>query len=180
MHVLLNDPSFSVPYWDWTDFDGQTDWNKLLFSDDKLGSYDKDGNLYGEYYSGDSWKTICWPPPDDEICDPSVHGIQPLVRCPNNTACTAAAGLFPVREDVIRALTEYQVWADPNDYEPFNKYARNSFSNFLEGFNLQPVPRPYLSSDVTIDMNGTKTMSMAHILHNAVSNVIDLIANCNT
>ena len=176
MQVLLNDSSFSIPYWDWTDFDGQTDWNMLLFSDDKLGSHDETGTLNGQYYSGESWQSICWPPPSGEICDPSVYvqGIKPVVRCPNNTACTKAAMLFPTRDDVIRAHTEYQVWADPNneDYEPFNKFATKSFCNFLEGFDLQPHTENDthpLSSDVTVEMNVTKTMN--RVLHNTVSHV---------
>lgn len=170
MQVLLNDSSFSIPYWDWTDFEGQTDWNTLLFSDDKLGSHDENGTISGSYYSGDNWQTTCWPPPSTEFCDPSMHGIQPIIRCSNNTACTAVAELFPSRRDVIRALTQYQVWADPDneDYDPFNKYAKNSFCNFLEGFELQPRENadPYLSSSITV--NGT-LKSMNRALHNVVS-----------
>ena len=175
LQILLDDSSFSIPYWDWTDFGDEDDWNTVLFSEDKLGRHNESGSLFGEYYSGEDWKSICWPPPDPLsglLCDPDDEsGIKPVIRCPNNTACTAAAELFPTRRDIVRALTDYPVWADPDneDYEPFSKYATKSFCNFLEGFDLQPVENahPYLSSPITLKDGTVKSMNRA--LHNVVS-----------
>ena len=175
--IALDDPDFSLSYWDWTNFQGQPDWTSLLFSDDKLGGYNATGYLTGNYYDQENWLTICWPRPEnftEETCDPTDPlGIRAVIRCNNNTACTAEAGLFPTEADAYRALNNYPLWRDntgAEPYAPFNKFARFSFGNYLEGFSVLPSSGEFnpLNSGLA-NVSATESVLIGTLLHNIVS-----------
>ena len=174
IQIALNDSSFSLSYWDWTDFQGQPDWKSLIFSDDKLGGYNETGYLTGEYYNPENWTSICWPEVGtNETCDPTdPSGIRPIIRCNRNYACTADAGLFPTEADAYRALNNYKLWRDSSSNEPYasyNKFAKNSFGNFLEGFSVVPSSGEYnpLNSGVS-NVSDTESILIGTLLHNVV------------
>ena len=175
--IALDDPDFSLSYWDWTNFQGQPDWTSLLFSDDRLGGYNATGYLTGNYYDQENWLTICWPRPEnftEETCDPTDPlGIRAVIRCNNNTACTAEAGLFPTEADAYRALNNYPLWRDntgAEPYAPFNKFARFSFGNYLEGFSVLPSSGEFnpLNSALA-NVSATESVLIGTLLHNIVS-----------
>ena len=188
IQIALNDSTFTLSYWDWTDFQGQPDWKSLIFSDDKLGGYNETGYLTGEYYNPENWLTICWPEVETnqtcDLTDPS--GIRPIIRCNRNYACTADAGLFPTEADAYRALNNYKLWRDNSSNEPYasyNKFAKNSFGNFLEGFSVVPSSREYnpLNSGVA-NVSDTESILIGTLLHNVARCIIFIIADaiCTT
>ena len=174
VQLAVGDPTFSLSYWDWTDFEGQSDWIELIFNDQKLGGYTENGTVTGEYYSAEQWLTVCWfkEPNNGSTCDPEdTRGIYPLIRCPSNPSCTAAEGLFPKEQDVSRALYNYSVWRDTSGNEPyaiFNRYAKLSFENALDGFDSYPDGDIY-PFDPRLTFMTIANISIASYLHNTVS-----------
>ena len=174
IQLAVDDPTFSLSYWDWTNFEGQSDWIDLIFNDQKLGGYTENGAVTGDYYGPEQWQTVCWfkDPNNGSTCDPEdTRGIYPLIRCPINPSCTAAEGLFPKEQDASRALYNYNVWRDTSGDEPyavFNKYAKRSFGNALEGFDANPDDDIY-PFDPRLTTVTIANINLTRYLHNTVS-----------
>ena len=161
LQILSGNEGFRLSYWNWTDFEGESDWRGLLFNDNRLGGYDSDGKVTGPYFNADNWNTICVGA-SNEICDPrkSTGG---LVRCPLGHHCTSSNNGWPTRADIDTALAKGSF----SDSSVFNKYSENNFANYVEGY-------------VPIDVCGTLTLcsddkksnvSFNRKLHNVVSRI---------
>ena len=88
MQILLEDPSFTVHYWNWTNTNDRTS----IFSINKLGSNGNDGTVNSKYYRENNWKTVCWFPSDStkghQTCNHTdPDGIRPIIRCSSPTQC---------------------------------------------------------------------------------------------
>ena len=157
MQWVLKDPTFTVRYWDWTVESNRNS----LFTDDKLGGNDN-GDVTGEYYGSQNWKTICWKIKKKGItCDPSDESARyTLRRCPSEMDCNNTMN-WPTKESVKKALS-YDTFAE----DPYNKYSTETFSNALEGF--EPEKKCSISDSLgaytTCDCNTRVTRE----LHNLV------------
>ena len=172
---------FRIPYWDWRK-EKQTD-NNSLFKSNRLGeTIDNNGlpQVHGDLYSEflNSWETICWQrqeTPSHEICDPRIQTGQ-LQRCPlmgESKPCSSTNDFWPTDKDIQTALS-LQAYDKP----PFNKMAKNSFRNYLEGFlplpndDLQACQDNKLCMCDTGNSNCTENGSgnpIQRLLHNSVS-----------
>ena len=86
----------------------------------------------GEYFGSSNWKTICLDT-YNKLCDPNqINENKTLHRCPNKDYCTTDPSGWPSRVDIDLAMT-FDSFSDP---EKSNKYAKDSFGNFVEGFVL--------------------------------------------
>ena len=157
MQILLKDPSFTVRYWNWANTDDRTS----IFSFNKLGSNSDDGTVDSKYYGADNWKSICWFPFNStkkhQTCIPTdLDGMRPIVRCPSPTQCTDDYSKWPSQQTINRALN-----MSSYSHGPYNKYSKNAFSNFLEGFE------PHPSDSENLEINSQD--GIARHLHNLVS-----------
>lgn len=153
VQILLNDASFTVRYWNWTDLDDRTS----IFSVNKLGARGTNGSVISRYYGGNNWKSVCWFPSGSvKTCDPrNPIGIRPIIRCPSPTECAGDYSRWPSTESVELALQKSSF-----SNAPYNKHAEDSFRNFLEGFDPNPDPNPDM--EVSSD-------NITRLLHNLVS-----------
>ena len=160
LQILLNDSDFTLHYWDWTDFNGDRDWTSLLFNDQRLGGYDKYGNVTGFQFTQENWPTVCWfpgqPAPEPEVCDVSRKG-RGLVRCPINSLCTADNRAWPTADNVSTVVHDFDMY----DTKPYSPLSVNSFRAFLEGTK----PGVNCAKDNTGLCNDQTLV----LLHNAVS-----------
>lgn len=123
---------FRIPYWDWRK-EVQTETNSP-FKSNRLGKTTyRDGFPQVQADSGlfdKNWQTICWSKTNQSYntCDPRVLTGQ-LQRCPLNGSCSSANLIWPSDSEVqmVLSLQEY-------DTPPYDKTARKSFRNQLEGF----------------------------------------------
>ena len=88
MQLLLDDPSFTARYWNWTNTNDRTS----IFSINKLGNNANDGTVNSKYYGGNNWNTVCWFPSDStkehQTCNHTdPDGIRPIIRCSSPTQC---------------------------------------------------------------------------------------------
>ncbi|KAL5509473.1 hypothetical protein EMCRGX_G004856 [Ephydatia muelleri] len=97
IQIMINDDSFSLPYWDWTKPENR----KSVLSNDWYGS-SVNGNIQGRFAA---WQTICWNKADltcdrkGILCDPTITtGL--LRRCPVDAACNENSRLWPTQRDV--------------------------------------------------------------------------------
>ena len=162
MQILLNDPSFTVRYWNWTDTDDRTN----IFSFNKLGNNSNDGTVDSTYYGGNNWESVCWFPfnstKKNETCNPNdPDGIRPIIRCPSPAQCADDYPKWSSQETINRALS----LSSYSDEPYYNKYSENTFSNFLEGFEPNP------SGDLeNLEIKGGEDGDgIARHLHNLVS-----------
>ena len=159
MQLLLDDPSFTVRYWNWTNTNDRTS----IFSLNKLGSNSDGGTVNSKYYGGNNWKSVCWFPFDSTKEHPTCNhtdpdGIRPIIRCPSPTQCADTYSKWPSQQTISRALSLSSYSNGPY----YNKYSENTFSNFLEGFEPNP------SCDLeNLEINSGD--GIAHHLHNLVS-----------
>lgn len=149
---MINDYSFRLPFWDWTD--EATRFSH--FDMERLGTtlYDPDPQhsddlhrVQGELFQ--NWQTICWhnkKRADGQNCDPSVEtGV--LKRCPRRMTSTSMHTdpcgdhtYWPTPDIVRTALTysDYDALEISNDENPQPRYSAcpssNSFRTYLEGF----------------------------------------------
>ena len=122
---MINDDSFSLPYWDWTKPENR----KPVLSNDWYGS-SVNGNIQGRFAA---WQTICWNKTDltcdrkGILCDPTITtGL--LRRCPVDAACNENSQLWPTQKDVDVAVSM------PNyDSSPYS-FASTGFRGYAEGF----------------------------------------------
>ena len=160
MQILLNDPSFTVQYWNWTNTNDRTS----IFSVKKLGSNSDNGTVTSKYYGENNWKSVCWfrdSTKKHQTCNPNdSDGIRPIVRCPSPTQCTDDYPKWPSQETINRALT-LSLYSN----ETYNKYSEDTFSNFLEGFE----PNPSGDLDNLEIKKGEDGDYIARHLHNLVS-----------
>ena len=129
LQILSGNDAFRISYWDWTNEEQRATQIELLFSDNRLGSSSSESpDVTGDYFDSSKWKTICL---DTEFatCDPDTTG-PPLKRCLNDQYCGSTFKEWPSREDLEYALN-MDSFEDPQQY---NKYAENSFANFVEGY----------------------------------------------
>ena len=159
MQILLEDPSFTVRYWNWTNTNDRTS----IFSLNKLGSNSDGGTVNSKYYGGNNWKSVCWfrdSTKKNQTCNPTdPDGIQSIIRCPSPTQCANDYSKWPSQETINRALK-----LDSYSNEPYNKYSENTFSNFLEGFEPN-----YTASDNLENLEIKEGDGIARHLHNLVS-----------
>ena len=134
MQILLNEPSFTIRYWNWTNPNDRTS----IFSSNKLGTNSNDGTVNSKYYGGNYWKSVCWFPSDStknsQTCNHTdSDGIRPIIRCPSPAQCADDYPKWPTQEIINRALN-----LSSYSRGPYNKYSENTFSNFLEGYEPSP------------------------------------------
>lgn len=124
MQQMLNNPNFTLHYWDWRSPSQESLDN--LFTEDRLGSYDTNGTVkFADY----DWDTVCWRPNDIQVCNATIPTGM-LRRCPNNGNCLANSTLWPTDNDVERAVA-----TNMYDNPPYNPtVGQESFRNRLEGF----------------------------------------------
>ena len=128
MQILLGD-DFTVRYWDWTK---QQD---ALFTPEKLGAYDDDGEVTGELMT--DWYIVCadtdGSAKKDEVCDPTPVN-RHVFRCGTVGNCTYRG--WPDEENVRRGLKDFANYRTNTNANSkiINKYDDMSFSNYIEGF----------------------------------------------
>ena len=149
MQYLLGDPSFALPYWDWT----KQDPNASIFQDDLFGSTNicinkscpKD--IVSEHFG--NWKAVCtdtiYLTMTQKLCNPCVHANEldectdpekSISRCvgvdfdSENENCAPEYSNPPVARDVEIAL-EKTVY-DECGYDKLR--TTTGFRNTLEGF----------------------------------------------
>ena len=139
---MLNDPTFALPYWDWTDEDKRDEiWDLLGTSD--CGTFSTTGNTKTKEAEIDgpfhSWDIICTRVEDivcnvnNQVCNPTENygetGIQRCIGGIQGIQCRVDKTL-PSMEEVDIALKE-QVY----DMSLYNiKEDHGGFRNALEGF----------------------------------------------
>ena len=163
MQILLEDRSFTIRYWNWTNTNDRTS----IFSFNKLGSNGNDGTVNSTYYGGNNWKSVCWFPSNStkkhQTCNPTdPDGMRPIVRCPSPAQCAGTYSKSPSQETISRALS-----LSSYSNGPYNKFSENSFSNFLEGFEPNPSGN---HENLEINKDG-----IARHLHNLVSECFYII-----
>ena len=163
MQILLNDPSFTIQYWNWANPNDRTS----IFFFNKLGSNGNDGTVNSKYYGGNNWKSVCWfhnSTKKHQTCNPNdPDGIRPIIRCPSPIQCTNDYSKWPSQQTINRALN-LSLYSN----EPFNKYSENTFSNFLEGFEPNPS-----GNFENLEINSGD--GIARHLHNLVSECFYII-----
>ena len=150
---MLNDPTFALPYWDWSDKNRQNQdkfWNLMgksncgIFPNPTNPTNNTDSKMEakvkGEF---STWKTVCTDPYivcnlENQVCNPAEYldrtdNIGKITRCVGGTQgmqCLAN-GKLPCIEDVNKALKE-------QSYENYHYNIdkdRKGFRNTLEGFS---------------------------------------------
>ena len=128
--------TFRTHYWDWR-IEIQMA-NDNIFVPNRLGERrNSQPQVHGDLFDG-GWDTICWyggsgnvSMPKGTTCDPRIK-TGPLLRCPllgNKDPCDRNND-WPTRADVDKALNKQQY-----DTQSYDKYARESFRNFMEGYD---------------------------------------------
>ena len=158
LQILSGNYAFRISYWDWTNEEARAKQLDLLFSYDRLGSSSQASPNVSSKYFG-SWKTICLEKCNDK-CDPDVTGL-PLKRCLNDNYCNSTFPEWPSREDLEEAWN-MDSFEDPQKH---NKYAENSFGNFVEGYESQDGS----CEKTTCNCDWRGGMRFARKLHNTVS-----------
>ena len=161
LQILSGNESFRLSYWNYSDFEGESDWKGLLFNDNKLGGYDSAGDVTGPYFNAENWDTICFLAPND-ICDPrkSTGG---LIRCPIEDRCTRNYNGWPTKADIDATLAKSS-FSDPNI---FNKYSKNTFSNDVEGY----IPVDDCGEWTLCSKDSKSGISVNRTHHNVVSKI---------
>ena len=157
IQILLNDSSFTVHYWNWTNTNDRTS----IFSFNKLGNNSDNGTVNSKYYGGNNWKCVCWFPSNStkqhQTCNPNdSDSMMAIVRCPSPTECAGTYSKWPSQQDIKKALS-----LSSYSNRPYNKYSESSFRNFLEGFQPDPNPNP--------DIAEVGSDNIIRLLHNIVS-----------
>ena len=143
MQYMLNDLTFALPYWDWTEPNAIRIFNTTLFGVDDCmidGSTSRN-RITSKYFR--NWTPVCTNFKNLtaalNMCDPYVNDIPEcggkshIDRCVNGTEdeqqCRAG-GKLPTQNDVNLALMQSEY--DRCNYN--NKNETNGFRNSLEGF----------------------------------------------
>lgn len=137
---VTRDPTFGLPYWDWTDESQRDDiWDIMGKSD--CGIFGNDPNKTQAPIDGPfkNWDAICTDAlgiicnADNQVCNPE-QGFTNIQRCIGGTAgvqCRVEMTLPSTRE-VDEALKQQDY-----DNEPYGKEEdNNGFRNALEGFEF--------------------------------------------
>ena len=138
MQIMTGDAKFTLRFWKWT----EESQREILFNDDKLGSHDSSGNVIGGTYS--NWRLLCLYNPLSQsqlfhtICNPK-HQLESdspvrLTRCVDGELCESGSPKWPNKEATENAIELFTEFRDPQ-YTVFNKENKNSFSNYLEGWD---------------------------------------------
>lgn len=140
MQIVLNDPNFTLPYWDWDDCQAQTaaDGNPCpeMFDPNLLGSYgglEDDADVTG-YLTDQGYQVYIWTEgsPDTLFNTDSIRcGARPLRRSVALDEITS--GLPPSSSYAISEGYQRPVY----DAEPYDQCTTDdsvSFRMFLEGF----------------------------------------------
>lgn len=170
MQIVLEEPDFTLRYWDWTEPDNRNS----NFVNGRLGGNDGNGGVTGNF---GEWRTVCWFPSNssfkNQTCNTAnQEGIRSLIRCPlpGSTGCTNP-DYWPT-SDSVRSALEYSQYRDTSDTYPFNKFASNAFSNHLEGFNATYTD---VCSDDENNADCTETetgnITLKRELHNLVCHI---------
>ncbi|OCT73638.1 tyrosinase [Xenopus laevis] len=120
---MTGDEDFALPYYDW-----RGEKNCSICTNDFLGDNDVQGYLspYSHFYS---WRSICsgfnYP---DAYCPVAAEEYQ-MERLHRKPGADPLANTFPSFQDVADTLK----WRD-FDTSPYDRTARMSFRNVLEGF----------------------------------------------
>ena len=142
IQVMLGDPTFALPYWDWTDEDERDNiWDLMgtsncgIFSDppnDETVSAPVDGPF-------STWDAICTNGEelacnvDNQVCNPTENSAN-IQRCIGGTQgvqCRVES-MLPGIQEVNEALMEQSY-----DTPPYNKSGEvEGFRNALEGFTM--------------------------------------------
>ena len=135
---------------------------QLLFTANRLGGKNDDSSeVTGDYFNRLVWKTICLNKCNVK-CDPNDKSKQPpLRRFPNETYYTHPYPGWPLREDIENALNLDSF----HDSKPYNKYNKDSFGNFVEGY--EPTSSCGERDICNCDMRGGQRF--VRKLHNSVS-----------
>lgn len=137
---VSNDPTFGLPYWDWTDESAREQiWDLMGKSD--CGIFGDDSTIIEAPIDGpfQEWDAICTNAlgivcnADNQMCNPTqdLTRIQRCIGGTNGPQCRVESTL-PSNAEVVAALTE-----EAYDVDPFGVNETNGgFRNALEGFGF--------------------------------------------
>ena len=165
---MLNDPTFALPYWDWTDENRRDQiWDLMGRSDCGIFSTDnttREAPLIDGPFS--SWDTICTNI-EDIICNPNNQVCNPTENPGSISRCIGGIQgvqcwtdrTLPSRREVDEALKEMQY-----DIEPYgNSDELGGFRNALEGFKKLVDRNTDLCSSVDVPFRATELHNRVHI-----------------
>ena len=164
LQILNETDTFRISYWDWTNEEERATLHERLFTDERLGSSNSDSpEVTGDYFDSSKWETICLGKTFMK-CNPH-DTTGSLKRCLNDTYCDSEFPEWPSREDLEKAWS-FNSFGNP---EKYNKYAENSFANFVEGYQRKDDTcgsTTFCNCDLRSGEDETK---FARKLHNSVS-----------
>ena len=170
MQRVLNDPTFGLPYWDWTDKETRDDiWDLMgtsncgIFAEPPADNNTVEAPVNGPF---SNWTTICTNSQEivcnaqNQVCNPSIP-TGPIERCIGGTTgvqCRVQK-MLPSRQDFTIALRQRSY-----DNHPFSINDTNmGFRNSLEGFEYL-VPRdPNVCPDFSGGFRITELHNRVHI-----------------
>ena len=82
--------------------------------------------------------------------------MRAIIRCPSPTECAGTYSKWPSQQNISKALN-----LSSYSNGPYNKYSKNTFRNFLEGFQPNSNPNP--------DIDEVGSDNITRLLHNIVS-----------
>jgi len=141
MQRVLNDSTFGLPYWDWTDVKTRDDiWDLMgtsncgIFAEPPANNNTVEAPINGPF---SNWTTICTNRQEivcnaqNQVCNPTIQ-TGPIKRCIGGTTgvqCRVQK-ILPSREDFVTALRQRSYDNHPYSISDTNMGFRNS----LEGF----------------------------------------------
>ena len=139
IRIITDDPKFKLSYWNWLDPDDRD----ILYSEDKLGSRNNNGYVISDTYGGSNWQPVCLYPESNPMFTSICNPTNPSAYKDNTNDYTRLQRPLdknynwpakPETAEAIQNLNEYRLSAAGS---VFNKYNRQSFSNYLEGWDPQ-------------------------------------------
>ena len=136
---MLNDPTFALPYWDWTDENKRDEiWDLVGKSNCGIffNTEPSESDIEGQF---SSWDTVCRNIKDivcnidNQVCNPTVRNGN-LKRCIGGTEgvqCRVTS-MLPSTAEVSEALQEQSYDTNPYDEDS----STQGFRNTLEGFKM--------------------------------------------
>ena len=169
---MLNDPTFALPYWDWTDENRRDDiWNLMGTSNCNPSNTTNETEIGGQF---STWKTVCTDPYivcnlENQICNPAEYldrtdtDAGRIKRCIGGTQREQCRvnGKLPSINEVDTALNEQSYDNHPYDMCP----CTGGFRNTLEGFKrlMEREEEEALCSRMNIEYRPTELHNRVHI-----------------
>ena len=142
MQRMFNDPTFAIPYWDWTDETVRDRiWSILGTSDCGIFSDNPNDGMAEAPITGqfDHWDTVCTDRlgivcnADNQMCNP-IDNLGRIKRCIGSTA-----GVQCRAEGMLPSILEVSVAMQKSSYDmfPYDKEeTTDGFRNAMEGFGF--------------------------------------------